>query len=118
AANELPIGAASALSEKGRRIWAAISRATAELQIIEFTPDEIIVQMIIGQRAVPYRVKSAVGDDMVLEVTDGGTTKELRLTMHGDDSMVTDMAKGPTNQVRLQRMYATLRLAGAADGWC
>jgi len=109
AANEQPIGAASAPSEKGRRIREAISRAIAELSFVEFTPDEIIVQIIIGQRAVPYRVKSVVGDDMVLEVTDGGTTKELRLTMQGDDSMVTDMAKGPTNQVRLQRMYTTLR---------
>src|SRR5262245_30479024 len=109
AANEQPIGAASAPSEKGRRIREAISRAIAELSFVEFTPDDIIVQIIIGQRAVPYRVKSVVGDDMVLEVTDGGTTKVLRLTMQGDDSMVTDMAKGPANQVRLQRMYTTLR---------
>lgn len=91
--------------EKRRKMTALIARAKAELRAalmpVEFTRDAILV----GPKRVPYTIRSSNGDDMILDVTDGNERKELRLTMQGNDTMVTDLAMGGGKQIRLRRMY-------------
>lgn len=93
-------------TEKQRKIHVMFAQAMAGMTTLELTKDRLILQMVIGQKEVPYTVKSSNGDDVVLDVIDGNQKKELKLTLQGSDEMVTDMASG--QWVRFKRLYGKL----------
>jgi hypothetical protein len=92
------------LPERQRKMRAAMAMVEAEV-VVEFTKDTLIVQKIVGQKAVPYSVKSSDGDEIVLEVRDGNQPKELTLTLEGSDTLVTDLGMGGGHRFRFKRMY-------------
>ena len=90
--------------EKRRWVHELVARATVEIMAnlsltVEFTRDTVT----LGPYQVAYTVRSVDGDDIVLELDQGGEKKELRLTMHGNDEIDTTGLNG--KPLKLHRMY-------------
>ena len=92
------------LPERQRKMRAAMAMVEAEV-IVEFTRDTLIIQKIVGQRAVPYSVRSSSTDEVVLEAQNGNQWKQLTLTLEGSDTMITDLGMGGGQRLRFKRMY-------------
>jgi len=103
--NDLLTRAPQSPDERREKLRALIARARVELKAglttVEFTRDRVVV----GFRQLPYELRSAVGDEIVLDVNDGGQRKELRLSMRGPNTIVTDMAIAGGKPLTLRRMY-------------
>ena len=89
---------------KRRWVHELVARATVEIKAnlsltVEFTRRTVT----LGPYQLPYTLRSAIGDDIVLELDQGGEKKELRLTMRGNDVIDTTGLDG--KPLRLHRMY-------------
>jgi hypothetical protein len=90
--------------EKERPIYGLIARTKAELRANLLTVEFTRRTIIMGPKEIPYTVRSSSDDNIVLEIDDGGKKKEIRLAMHGKDTMVTDLGMDG-REFTLTRMY-------------
>jgi hypothetical protein len=89
---------------KKRPIYGLIARTKAELRANLLTVEFTRRTIIMGPKEIPYTVRSSSDDNIVLEIDDGGKKKEIRLAMHGKDTMVTDLGMDG-REFTLTRMY-------------
>jgi hypothetical protein len=89
---------------KRRWVHELVARATVEIKAnLSLTVDFTRSTVSLGPYQLPYTVRSVIGDDIVLELDQGGEKKELRLTMRGNDVIDTIGLDG--KPLRLHRMY-------------